>query len=279
MTGCVSQAMAHAVEKLAAANVEDPVGDSWRLLMHAAGFEPGSTGPHPSQVLEIDQLGRFNRFIGERSRHRPVSQIIGWRNFLGHGFIVDEHVLDPRPETEIVVSEAVRYQPGRILDLGTGSGCILLSMLLALPAATGIAADCRAAALAIARLNCKRLGLAGRARMIQSDWFSNIDGIFDMIVANPPYVCERDYRNLQPDVRDWEPRNAVLAGPDGIEAYQAIAAAAPRHIRSGGHLVVEIDPAQRSSVTAIFADSFRMQRVVKDLEGRDRCIVFASCMD
>ena len=160
--------------------------------------------------------------LGERARARPVAQIIGRRAFWGREFAVTGAVLDPRPETETLIALALAGPaPARILDLGTGSGAILVTLLAEWPGAQGVGTDIDAAALAVAAENAARHGVAARAAFRRADWTQGIVGRFDLVVSNPPYIPAAEVEGLAPDVRDWEPRHALTAGPTGLEAYAA----------------------------------------------------------
>ena len=161
-----------------------------------------------------------------------------------------------------------------MLDLGTGTGCILLSCLAGMPFATGTGTDQSAAALAVAAGNAEALGLAKRARFRQADWLSGISGKFDLILSNPPYIAEDEMAGLSPEVRDWEPRAALTPGGDGLDAYRAIAAGAGARLMPGGRLGLEIGPTQAGAVTALLtAAGFEKVEVRPDLDTRDRVIL------
>jgi release factor glutamine methyltransferase len=183
-------------------------------------------------------------------------------------------VLDPRPETETLVAIALAGpSPATVLDLGVGSGAILLTLLAEWPAARGTGVDSDAAALAVTRTNAKALGVAGRVALRLADWTGGLAGRFDLVVANPPYVPEAEIAALAPDVRDWEPRHALTAGPTGLEAYERLAPALPAVIAPGGRALLEIGAGQGEAVAAIFrAAGFAQVAVHLDLDGRTRVI-------
>ncbi len=160
-----------------------------------------------------------------------------------------------------------------MLDLGTGSGCILLSCLADMPAATGVGADLSQAALAMAGENAAALGLEERTAFVRSDWFAEVEGRFDLIVANPPYIAAEEMAGLAPEVRDWEPHLALSPGGDGLGAYRAIAAGAAAHLAPAGRLIVEIGPAQGQAVAGLLAgQGFTGIAILPDLDGRDRVV-------
>jgi release factor glutamine methyltransferase len=267
-----SAALAAAVARLRAAGVEDPARDARRLLAHALGIAPDRL------ALALDApLGAaastFAAAVAARAARQPVAQIVGRREFRGRTFRVTSDVLDPRPETEALVEAALAEPFATVLDLGTGSGCILLTLLAERPAATGLGTDLSAAALAVAVANAEALGLAGRAAFRQADWFDGVTGRFDLIVSNPPYIAEAELPALAPEVRDWEPLSALSPGGDGLAAYRAIAAGGRDRLTPGGRLVVEIGAGQGGSVPAIFAAAgWRDITLSHDLAGRPRVV-------
>jgi release factor glutamine methyltransferase len=166
-----------------------------------------------------------------------------------------------------------RNAPLRLLDLGTGTGCILLSCLASMPLATGTGVDLSEPALAVARDNARSLGLAARARFLRSDWFSAVEGRFDLIVSNPPYIAEAEMPGLAAEVRDWEPHLALTPGGDGLGAYRALAAGAGARLMNGGRLFLEIGPSQAAAVSGLLAaQGFVQIRTLADLDGRDRVV-------
>jgi len=270
-------ALAAALARLAVAGVPDPARDARVLLAHAAGIAADRLSLHMDDALPPDAAARFDVALTARAARQPVAQITGGRDFWRHRFIVTPDVLDPRPETETLVAEALRAPFARLLDLGTGSGAILLSLLAERPAATGLGTDLSPAALGVARRNAQALGLADRAAFALSDWFADVAGRFDLIVSNPPYIAAAEMPGLAPEVRDWEPRLALTPrddpGGDGLAAYRAIALRAPAHLAPGGRLMVEIGPTQGAAVAALFTGAGLTDvAVLPDLDGRDRVV-------
>ena len=209
-----------------------------------------------------------------RFKHAKLNVTVGGRRlFWGQSFRVTRDTLDPRPETETLVAEALKEPFLKMLDLGTGTGCILLSCLKGMPMARGVGTDLSAAALAVAMANARDLGLDGRAVFLQSDWFSAVPGTFDLIVSNPPYIAADEMAGLAPEVRDWEPHLALTPGGDGLEPYRIIAREAPSHLVEGGRLLVEIGPTQAAAVSELFAEQgLQNIRVLPDMDGRDRVV-------
>ncbi|MFT4148926.1 MAG: peptide chain release factor N(5)-glutamine methyltransferase [Paracoccaceae bacterium] len=273
----VTEALRAAIPRLRAAGVDDPARDARALMAHAAGLTPDRLTLHLSDPLTDPQAAAFAAHVAARERRQPVAQIIGQRLFWGRSFCVTPDVLDPRPETEILIDHALSRPFSRVLDLGTGSGAILITLLAESPDATGLGADLSAEALAVARGNARLLGVMGRAEFLRSDWFDAIPGRFDLIVSNPPYIAEEEMASLSPEVRDWEPHLALTPGGDGLDAYRAIAAGAGAHLAPGGRLMVEVGPTQGDAVAALLsAAGLENPRILPDLDGRPR-VVAADC--
>ena len=268
-----AEALRLAIPRLAAAGIEAPAGDARRLLAHALGLAPDRLTLHLSEPLPPEAAARFEAALAARAARQPVAQITGSRLFWGRSFRVTRDTLDPRPETECLVVAALEAPFARLLDLGTGTGCILLSLLAERPQALGLGTDLSPAALAVAEGNAAALGLGDRAAFRRSDWFGAVEGRFDLIVSNPPYIAAEEMAGLAPEVRDWEPHLALSPGGDGLAAYRAIAAGAGAHLAPGGRLIVETGFAQGPAVAALFAAAgLENPRILPDLEGRDRIV-------
>jgi release factor glutamine methyltransferase len=270
----VNEALTAAIQALRAAEVPDAANDARILMAHALGIERGRlTLVLPDDVAN-DVMVRFSLAIDERCARKPVSHIIGTREFYGRDFIVTPDVLDPRPDTELLVEIALATPFETVLDLGTGSGCILLTLLAENKSATGQGADTSPAALNIAEQNATRLGLEKRSCFVRSDWFDNIDGRFDIIVSNPPYIAADEMPALSPEVRNWEPLIALTPGGDGLDAYRVIAAGATQHLNPQGRLLVEIGPTQARAVCGLFENAgFDGITTLQDIDGRDRVVI------
>lgn len=265
--------LTEAAARLKSAGIDQPMGDARALLCHAAQIAPDRLTLHLQDLAEDQVVTRFAALIEQRQGHVPVSHLIGYRMFWGRRFRVSADVLDPRPETEILVAEALTAPFERVLDLGTGSGCILLSLLTDRGAATGLGVDLSTAALRIAGENANDLGVAPRAEFVESHWFDAVKGVFDLIVSNPPYIALDEMAGLSPDVRLHEPRMALTDEGDGLGAYRQIAAGAGGHLTPGGRLLVEIGPSQAKAVARIVAEAgLTVENVLKDLDGRDRVV-------
>ena len=269
----VNEALAAAIQALRAAEVPDAANDARILMAHAMGIERGRLTLVLPDDVSNDVMIRFSMAIDDRCARKPVSHIIGTREFYGRGFIVTPDVLDPRPETELLVKTALATPFETVLDLGTGSGCILLTLLAENKSATGQGSDASPAALSVAKQNAARFGLENRSGFLVSDWFEKIEGRFDLIISNPPYIAADEMPDLSPEVRNWEPLIALTPGGDGLDAYRAITAAAASYLSPGGRLMLEIGPTQAAAVTDMYRDAgFDGITTRRDMDGRDRVI-------
>lgn len=266
-----------ATETLAATGIDDPARDARLLLRWASGLDAAVFSAELGERPDDLEAQRFRKAVERRAARHPVSHITGVRTFWGRDFRVTPDVLDPRPETETLIAEALHRGPfSRVLDLGTGSGCILLTLLAEWPEATGLGTDLSEAALRIARDNAVALK-TDRVRLARHDWWDGLDESFDLIVSNPPYIAAAEIPDLAPEVRDHEPRAALTPGGDGLGAYRSIAAGATRHLSPGGLIMVEIGPTQYHEVAAILASAgLIVHAEIPDLDQRPRVIV-AGC--
>jgi release factor glutamine methyltransferase len=266
-----------AVRRLAAAGCATPQLDARLLLQHAARLSREDLILDPGRVLEPEAARQFRGFVVRREAREPVSRILGEREFYGRAFRITPDVLDPRPDTETLVEAALGLLPqeARILDLGTGSGAIIVTLLAERPDAAGVATDVSAAALDVARGNAMALGVADRLTLLHGSWFEPVAGQFDLIVSNPPYIPRAAVAGLESDVRDYDPTLALTDGGDGLGSYRAIAAGAGAHLAEGGHVAVEIGASQSEDVEGLFATAgLRLFRRDRDLGGHIRCLTF-----
>ena len=257
------------------AGIAEAKTDAWYLMSDAFGMERSRyylccNDP----VREDEALGRFREWIGRRRQGVPVQYLTGRAAFMGMEFIVSPAVLIPRQDTEVLVETALSKIDGRthVLDMCTGSGCIILSLAAISPDVTGCGADLSEEALEIAAGNRDQLGLT-RIGMIRSNLFENITDTYDMIVSNPPYIRSGVIDTLMTEVKDHEPRMALDGGADGLDFYRALTEQAGAHLKAGGWLILEIGYDQASDVTRLMQEAgYREVTVVKDLPGLDRVV-------
>src|SRR5262245_1597464 len=243
--------------------------DARVLVLDALGLDRAAAIAEPERKAEAGAVRRARDHLARRLSGEPVSRILGRREFYGRDFIVTPATLDPRPDTETVVEAALRLLSGmsspRVLDLGTGSGAILVTVLCEIGAATGTGTDRSAAALAVARDNARRLGVGERATFRVADWLAGIDGRFDLIVSNPPYIRHEAIGMLEIAVRNHDPLEALDGGPDGLDAYRQIAVGAASVLAPGGALVLEIGSEQAGAVTSISGEhGYFCEKVARD---------------
>lgn len=266
-------ALRRAIPRLQEAGIEDGSRDARVLLAHALGIGHDRLTLKLQDDLTAPQEALYDEALAARMARQPVAQITGRRLFWGLSFRVTRDTLDPRPETETLVAEALKQPFLKMLDLGTGTGCILLSCLKGMPMARGLGTDISEAALQVAIGNTRDLGLETQARFRKSDWFGDVTGAFDLIVSNPPYISSDEMAALAPDVRDWEPHLALTPGGDGLDPYRKIARGAGPRLMPGGRLLVEIGPTQGAAVSALFAAAgLEGIRILPDMDGRDRVV-------
>lgn len=260
--------------------IDSPRLDAEILLAHVLHKERIYLYAHYDEPMNGEELAAYRAMVKQRADRLSVAHILGTKAFMGLDFKVSEDVLIPRPETEMLVETVVAAAEGTapaIIDIGTGSGAIILSLLHYLPQATGTGVDISPKALAIAAENGRTLGLDGRVTWIESDLFTKVpQGVCDWLVSNPPYLTKGDMEQLQPEVRH-DPAQALYGGDDGLEFYRRIAAESPAYVKAGGHCAVEIGAGQAEDVTAIFCrhGAYDHEQTVKDYGGIDRVLVFS----
>ena len=273
MTKTIGIAIFEAARQLSIAGIDSSQLDARVLMSSVLKVVPHQASLIADKGLTNAQSEEFSKVIQRRLRRVPVSHILGYRDFFEHRFIVTPDVLDPRPETELLVVEALKESFQNVLDLGTGSGCILLSLLAKKINVQGVGIDISAAAISIARRNAKNLYLESRVNLNVSDWFSNVGKQkFDLIVSNPPYVHPNQLELLSPEVLH-EPMLALTDNEDGLNAFKEIATNAQKFMVAGGRLIFEIGFDQGPAVADILNISdFQDIRVLPDLNGSDRIV-------
>lgn len=268
-------AMADAQRRLEAAGITGggALRDLRLLLARALDIPADRLTIERPEVLGRDQLALFTALVARRASREPMAHILERRAFFGRDFKVSADVLDPRPETETLIEAALEKPFTTLLDLGTGSGCILVTLLAERPEAQGTGSDLSTKALAIAQENAQRHAVANRARFVHSDWYAGMSGRFELIVSNPPYIAAAEMAGLSAEL-GFEPRMALTDEGDGLACYRIIVADAGVHLTRGGWLMVEIGPAQGAAVAAMFvACGLQFVGVRPDLDGRDRVVV------
>ena len=264
--------------QLKAGRIDSPAIDGRLLLEAAAGASRLDILTEPYRPLSPDQQALLDAYVERRLRREPVSRILGRKGFWKIMLTVTPDVLSPRPDTETLLDIAMLahapHEAFSVIDLGTGSGAILLAILAERPAAHGVGSDISSEALAVARENAANLDLDGRATFLRTEWATGFgDASFDLVVSNPPYIPSDDIPGLDPEVRDHDPLLALDGGPDGLEAYRELAPEIMRILKPGGVFAVEIGWDQGAPVKALFEDvGFTDVKVVKDLGDRDRVI-------
>ena len=268
-----AEAMVTATARLRAAGVPDPARDARILLAHAAKVDAARVTLIAPEDIAPEIAERYDHLVALRAVRVPVSQIIGSREFYGRRFDISSDVLDPRPETETLIEACLSCPFDTLLDLGTGSGCVIVTLLAERPDATGLGIDLSEAACLQASANAVLHGVADRVQYQKSDWFETVEGRFDLIVSNPPYLAASEMDDVQPELRDHEPRMALTDEADGLTAYRRIAAEAQSYLNAQGRVLVEIGSRQASDVRQIFyAQGWGDVAILPDLDGRDRVI-------
>jgi release factor glutamine methyltransferase len=270
--------LARGVEMLRNAGIESPRREARLLLAHALG-NPADELISTRIPVPASKADAFDALLARRCKHEPLAYITGSREFWSINFLVAPGVLIPRPESETLVEAGLRKYPKRdaalrVLDLGTGSGCLLLAFLSERPHARGLGVDLSQAALSVAARNARALSLDRRTRFRRGDWTRGISEQFDIVFANPPYISARELLQLQPDVVHFEPREALDGGEDGLNAYRSIAAGLPSILSSGARVFIETGEGQAGAVQQIFASAgLTHDGTVSDLAGIPRCVI------
>jgi len=269
-----------AIQKLDQTGNETSGLDVDLLLEEVTGLTPMDFILEPDRQIGAQQEADFQTLLERRLKREPISQIRGKKDFWTLTFKVSHHCLTPRPDSETLIEAALKSIPDKkktlkILDLGTGSGCLILSLLSELPHSTGTAIDISDQALDLAKENAGRLGFQERCTFILSDWAQELPPgkKFDIILCNPPYIAEEETADLPPDVRDYEPHIALFARNNGLEAYEKLGKVLPGLMAVGGRAFLEIGHEQGMQVASIFKNGGAKDiRIIQDLAGRDRCI-------
>jgi release factor glutamine methyltransferase len=271
--------LVEAIRTLAAAGIDAPRREARLLLATVLASDAGAIIGNPDRVISALERGRFSALVARRATREPAARLLGHREFWSLDFALSPATLVPRPDSETVI-EAVLARIGardaalRLLDLGTGSGCLLLALLSELPCASGIGVDIAPEAALTARRNAGALGLGARAAFLAGTWATGIVGQFDVIVANPPYIPSGTIAGLTPEVACHDPRRALDGGPDGLDCYRALAPETARLLRKGGVAAFEFGAGQAGPVAALMRDArLAVIDIRRDLAGIERCLL------
>jgi release factor glutamine methyltransferase len=276
--GTVAEHLARTARRLAGAGIEDARREARLLVEAALDIDAAAVVGHPERSVVAGDVARLDAMAARRAARVPMSQVLGRREFWSLDFAVTADTLAPRPDSETLVEAALEHgrDGARVLDLGTGTGCLLLALLASWPGARGVGVDRSPAALAVARLNAERLGLAARTRLLVGDWCASLSGRFDVIVANPPYICSSEIAGLEPEVAHHEPRLALDGGADGLDAYHTLLPQIGERLVGNGIAVLEHGAGQGELVAALAQQNgLIVQARRADLSGRLRCLVLA----
>lgn len=283
MASTLARLVSESRDRLTAAGIEHAALDARHLISGLLGLSLTDVVTRGRDVVSEADIARVGAAVERRIAREPVYRILGEREFFGLPLKLSRETLEPRPDTETLVDRMIPYLRRtvaakgscRILDLGTGTGAIVLALLANVLDARGTATDISDDALATARANAEALGLSERFQALSSNWFEKVEGRFDAIVSNPPYIRSSVVAGLEPEVRLHDPAAALDGGDDGLDAYRAIALHAGHHLETNGVIGLEIGFDQREAVTALFhAENFRLREEAKDLGGNDRVLIF-----
>ena len=264
-------------QRLALAGCDSPALDARIFVKKVFGLSDADLIAGEDRLATEEEQAALEALMKRRLTGEPVSRILGQREFWGLPFTVTPAVLDPRPDTETIVQAAVQEMagrpPGSILDLGTGSGCILIALLTEFPTARGTAVDVSPDALAVAKINAQALGVADRITFIEGRWFDSVTESYDLIVSNPPYIPVKDIESLASEVRNHDPILALAGGEDGYDAYRAIIKEIHAHMNPGGLCYLETGFDQGENVARLAGESnLSVRRIIPDIAGIPRAV-------
>ena len=259
--------------KLRECGISDPIRDARLLLADCLELRTQNLNLLNDSYISEIKISKFRRMVKERCKRKPVSKILGYRSFWGRDFEINENVLDPRGDTETLIELILDCKFENMLELGTGSGAIAITVLAERPEVTCVATDISEYALKTASANSKRHGVESRLKLLHSNWFDKISGSFDVIVSNPPYISSEEYAQLSAEVVKYDPKISLTLGGDGLEAYREILSQALEKLSKNGHIFLEIGYTQANAVGHLFREAgFQQIKVHKDLGSRDRVI-------
>lgn len=275
----IQSALKEMRDQFRSAGLETPELDARLLVQAALGITQEQLLLNTNKIIIDSECKKLNEMVRRRLLREPVSRILGTRGFWKSEFKVSQETLDPRADSETLIEAVLKHinkeAPLTILDMGTGTGCLLLSLLQELPQATGVGIDISEDAIRTARQNAEALGLSDRAKFMVTSW-SNlvVDKAFDVVISNPPYIAEAEISSLAPEVRQYDPVRALAGGKDGLDCYREIAALLPSLMVNRGQVFLEIGSSQAESVRGILAArGLHVLETTQDLAGHDRCLV------
>lgn len=264
---------------LVAAGIEpaEAARDVLFLAMHTLGWDRATLHARDLEPPPGTFAAAYNAAIARRTRREPIAYITGVQEFWNRDFAVSPAVLIPRPETELIIEEAMSLAFAMVADIGTGSGCLAVTLAAECPRAQVVATDISAPALEVARANARRHGVADRIAFRETPYLDGITGPFDLIVSNPPYVTDAEYADLAPEVHDFEPRSALAAGAEGLDDIAGVLRAALTHLAPGGRLLLEMGHQQSAAVTDLVAvhHGLHLVDIRNDLQGIARMAIIA----
>lgn len=273
----ISTALSSGAEILQQAEIAESRREAASLLAFVLQKDAAFLIAHPEFEMSADEAGRFEQYLNRRANHEPFQYIAGWQEFYGLDFEVSPDVLIPRPETEILVEQAInilsQIESPHFFEIGVGSGCISVSILANVTYATAVGVDISENALAVARSNAEKHNVDQRLKLQQADLFTGLEQRFDLIVSNPPYIPREDIENLQAEVRDFEPLNALTDEKDGLSIIEKIITDAPKFLSANGFLLLEIGFEQAETVREMFdAQIWQTVEILPDLQGIGRMV-------
>jgi len=285
MSLTIYDALLWAQKKLDQARIINSHKEARLVLKYALDFSLEEIIVAPQLSLTPKQFEKYENWILRRSLHEPLSKIREEKEFWSLPFIVKAETLDPRPDSETLIDAVLKSYPSRetavnILDLGVGTGCLIITLLHEYPLSFGVGVDKSAQALEVARLNLEQFNLQDRLKLIHTSWGEGIEEEFDIIVSNPPYIAEKERQTLSPEVIQYDPEIALFGGEDGLEAYRFLAPHAFRLLKFEGHLFLEIGQGQEKAVEKIFQETgFIIYEWIPDLSGIIRCGIFKKAVE
>ena len=275
----IGEAQRRIAALLTEAGIDGALSEARLLLSEGLGLPPEKILGYPELEIEPGRENALLSLAERRANREPMSHVLGHKEFWSLDFKVTPETLTPRPDSETLVEAVLdriedRNRPLAVLDLGTGTGCLLLALLHELPKAMGVGVDKSPGALAVARENANSLGLSERTEWRESDWFSAVNGQFDVVISNPPYIAEAEMAELEPEVARCEPLTALVAEESGLADYRRILEGLNRHMAPGGFAAFELGRGQAEAVSAMAADrGWRPSEIRQDLSGIERCLI------